>query len=98
MRTLIYGRQPVREVLRAWYDRRADRITESALAQLHQRRGDLVRWVRDEVAPARRKAQEALAQRRADADRARSEVSRLQGVKRDHERARRALMVLERGA
>lgn len=89
--------QAVQSVLRTWYDRCNDRIQESASQQLHQRRAELVAWVRDEVEPRRLEAAQDRRRRQEEARKAREGLSKIQAAKREYERAKQALVELERG-
>jgi len=86
--------QAVKDVLRTWYDRQADKLREHAVVQLHERRLSVVAWYKTEVLPTRRRIQSEAEQRTAAAQAAQGKLGRLQQTQRDHDRAKAALAML----
>jgi hypothetical protein len=83
--------QAVKDVLRTWYDRQADKILDHAVAQLHQRRVILVQWYQKEVLPAKQRAEQATKTAQDEASKAQSQLGMLQRQKTDHAKAKAAL-------
>ncbi len=83
--------QAVKDVLRTWYDRQADKILDHAVAQLHQRRATLVQWYQTEVLPAKQRAEQATKTAQDEASRAQSQLGMLQRQQADHAKAKAAL-------
>lgn len=86
--------QAVKDVLRTWYDRQADKILDHAVAQLHQRRATLVQWYQREVSPAKQRAEQATKTAQEEAAKAQSQLGTLQRQKTDHQKAKAALVTI----
>ncbi|HJN73126.1 MAG TPA: hypothetical protein QGF58_04235 [Myxococcota bacterium] len=86
--------QGVRESLRIWLDRSADKINEDAQRQLESRRGAFVAWYRKEVIPARDRRAKEHARHAAQAEDARKALPRIRDNKRDLGRVGEALDAL----
>lgn len=69
--------QAVRDSLRIWLDRSADKINEDAQQQLEKRREAFVAWYRKEVVPARTRREKERARHAALADEARKAAPRI---------------------
>jgi hypothetical protein len=83
--------QAVKDVLRTWYDRQADKILDHAVAQLHQRRATLVHWYQTQVLPAKQRAEQTTRNAQDEASKAQSQLGVLQRRKADHAKAKAAL-------
>lgn len=84
----------VRDAVRTWLDRAADRLTEDIRSQLFGRRRTFVQWYRGQVGPALQR-QASKAEARADqVTAARAELKELQNSKRNVERLKAELTKL----
>jgi len=86
--------QGVRDALRIWLDRSADKINEDAQQQLEGRRAEFVAWYRKEVIPARARRQKERARHTALAEEARREMPKIRDRQREISRIRDALDAL----